>query len=263
MARGLWTGTLSFGLVAVPVRMVSAVRDRDIHFHEIDEKTGERIELRRICERDKKEVAWEDIGHGYELDGKQVLLSDDELAAAAPQRTRTIEIEEFVKLAEIDPAHFNHPYFLLPDSDSEGVTRAYRLLRDAIANTEQVAIGRVVLRSKEYLVAVRERDELLSLTTMLFADEIRDPHEIDAVPSGITGKPRRGEVAQAVKVIDAMTCDFDPSRYEDCHRRRLMRIIQKKRRTGEVDVPKIEPEPEPVPDLMAALKESLARVKQS
>ncbi len=173
MARGLWSGTLSFGLVAVPVRMVSAVRDRDVHFHEIDQKTGERIEIRRTCEKGKTEVPWEQIGRGYDLDGKQVVLSDEELTAAAPERTRTIEVEEFVDLDAIDPAHFNHPYFLLPDSGSEGVIRAYRLLRDAIANTGQVAIGRVVLRSKEYLVAVRERDELLSLTTMLFADEIR------------------------------------------------------------------------------------------
>jgi DNA end-binding protein Ku len=263
MARGLWSGTLSFGLVAVPVRMVSAVRDRDIHFHEIDRKTGERIEIRSTCEKTKQEVRWEDAGHGYELDGKQVVLSDDELAAAAPERTRTIEIEEFVELKEIDPVHFNHPYLLLPDSDSAGVTRAYLLLREAIANSGQVAIGRVVLRSKEYLVAVRERDELLSLATMLFADEIRDPKDIQAVPTGLAGTPGRGEVAQAIKVLDAMTRPFDPDRYEDCHRKRLVKIIQTKRKTGEVEIPQLEPEPEAVPDLMAALKQSLARIKQT
>jgi DNA end-binding protein Ku len=263
MARGLWSGTLSFGLVAVPVRMLSGVRDRDIHFHEIDEQTGERIEIRRTCETDNQEVPWEQIGHGYELDGKQVVLSDEELAAAAPERTRTIEIEQFVELDAIDPAHFNHPYFLLPDSESEGVIRAYRLLRDAMSSAAQVAIGRVVLRSKEYLVAVRERDGLLSLTTMLFADEIRDPASIPAVPTGRAGAPRRNEVDQAVEIIDAMTRDFDPARYEDCHRSRLMKIIQAKRRTGEVEIPAIESEPDPVPDLMAALKESLARVKQA
>ncbi len=263
MAHGLWSGTLSFGLVAVPVRMVSSVRDRDIHFHEIDEKTGERIEIRRTCEKDKKEVPWEQIGHGYELDGKQVVLSDEELGAAAPERTRTIEIEQFVELHAIDPAHFNHSYFLLPDSESEGVIRAYRLLRDAMSSTDQVAIGRVVLRSKEYLVAVRERDGLLSLTTMLFADEIRDPESIPAVPSGRAGAPRRGEVDQALEIVNAMTRDFDPTRYEDCHRSRLMKIIQAKRRTGEVEIPDVKPEPDPVPDLMAALKESLARVKQT
>jgi DNA end-binding protein Ku len=245
--------------------MVSAVRDRDIHFHEIDEKTGERIEVRRTCEKDKKEVPWQQIGHGYELDGKQVVLSDEELAAAAPERTGTIEIEEFVDLEEIDPAHFNHPYFLLPGSQSEGVLRAYQLLRDAMSSAEQAAIGRVVLRSKEYLVAVRERDELLSITTMLFADEIRDPASIPAVPSGRTGAPRRGEVNQAIEIIDAMTRDFDPARYEDCHRSRLMKIIQAKQRNREVEIPDLEPEPEPEPvaDLMTALKESLARVKRT
>lgn len=263
MARGLWSGTLSFGLVAVPVRMISAVRDRDIHFHEIDKKTSERIEIRRTCEKDNKEVPWEQVGHGYELDGVQVVLSDEELAAAAPERTRTIEIEQFVDLDAIDPAHFNHSYFLLPDSESEGVTRAYRLLLEAISTAGQVAIGRVVLRSKEYLVAVRERDGLLFLTTMLFADEIRDPTSISAVPSGRPAAPGRGEVDQAIKIIDAMTRDFDPERYEDCHRTRLMKIIRAKQRTGEVEIPDVEPEPDPVPDLMAALKESLARVKQT
>jgi DNA end-binding protein Ku len=263
MARGLWSGTLSFGLVAVPVRMVSAVRDRNIHFHEIDKKTGERIEIRRTCATDNKEVPWEQIGHGYELEGKQVVLSDEELAAAAPERTRTIEIDQFVDLDAIDPAHFNHPYFLLPDSQSEGVIRAYRLLRDAMSSAEHVAIGRIVLRAKEYLVAVHERDGLLSLTTMLFADEIRAPASISAVPTGRTGMPRRGEVDQALEIIDANTRDFNPTRYEDCHRSRLMKIIQAKRRTGEVEIPQVEPEPDHVPDLMAALKESLARVKQT
>ncbi|HEY5262167.1 MAG TPA: Ku protein [Solirubrobacteraceae bacterium] len=260
MARGLWSGTLSFGLVTVPVRMVSAVRDRGIHFHEIDHKTGERIKVRRTCEKDKREIPWEQVGHGYQLDGEQVVLSDEELAAAAPERTRTIEIEQFAQLDAIDPAHFDHPYFLLADSESEGVTRAYRLLRDAMARTEQVAIGRVVLRSKEYLVAVREREELLALSTMRFADEIRDPSDNDTVPTAQAHAPRRGEVQEAVKIIQAMSRDFDPTRYEDCHRSRLMKIIQRKRRGTEIKIPEAEPQPDPVPDLMAALKESLARI---
>jgi DNA end-binding protein Ku len=263
MARGLWSGTLSFGLVVVPVRMVSAVRDRDIHFHEIDAKTGERVKVRRICESDGNEVPWAQIGHSYDLDGRQVILSDQDLAVAAPERTRTIEIEEFVELEEIDPVHFDHSYFLLPDSDSEGVTRAYRLLRDAMSNSGQVAIGRVVLRSKEYLVAVRERDGLLGLTTMLFADEIRDPGEIEAVPYGQQDAPRREEVDRAVELLQAMTREFDPSSYEDSHRARLMKIIQRKRRTGEVEIPEVEQEPSPVPDLMAALKESMDRLQHA
>jgi DNA end-binding protein Ku len=259
MARGLWSGTLAFGLVAVPVELVSAVRDRDVHFHEVDER-GQRVEVRRTCEQDGKEVPWDEVGHGYELDGRLVVLSDEELAAAAPERTRTIEVEEFVPLEQIDPAHFDHPYYLLPQGGTEGIARAYRLLRDVMAEGEQVAIGRIVMRSREQLVAVRERDGLLALSTLLFADEIRDPGDVDAVPSGRRGAPRRAEVDEALRVIDAMTRDFDPSRYEDCHRSRLLRLIRRKQRGGEIEIPEVEPEPDPVPDLMAALEASLSRV---
>jgi DNA end-binding protein Ku len=260
MARGLWSGTLAFGLVAVPVELVSAVRDMDVHFHEVDER-GQRLEVKRVCANDGRDVPWEEVGHGYELNGRLVVLSDEELAAAAPERTRTIEVEEFVSLEQIDPAHFDHPYYLLPQGSGEGVTRAYRLLRDVMAEGEQVAIGRIVMRSREQLVAVRERDGLLALSTMLFADEIRDPSDIDAVPSGKQSAPRRREVEEALGVIDAMTRTFDPGRYEDCHRSRLLRLIGRKRRGGEVEIPEVEPEPEPVPDLMAALEASLSRVK--
>ncbi|HEX3804989.1 MAG TPA: Ku protein [Solirubrobacteraceae bacterium] len=264
MPPGIWNGTLSFGLVAVPVRMVSATRDLDVRFHQVDAETGERIQIHRVCEADGQEVAWEDIGRGYDLDGQLVTLTDDELAAAAPERTHTIEIEEFVDLDSIDPAQFDHPYFLVPGSDSEGTTRAYRLLRDAMASTNQVAIGRVVLRSNEYLVAVRERDELLSLTTMLFADDLRSADEIDAIPTGSIGEPKRGEVAQAVKLIDAMTEEFDPSSYEDRYRERLLDLVQRKRKSKKAKLEPIdEPAPAPVPDLMAALKASLERVRNS
>ncbi len=259
MARGLWSGTLAFGLVAVPVELVSAMRDMDVHFHEVDE-SGQRLEVKRVCGRDGKEVPWEQVGHGYELDGRMVVLSGEELAAAAPERTRTIEVEQFVPLEQIDPAHFDHPYYLLPTGSGEGVTRAYRLLRDVMAEEEQVAIGRIVMRSREQLVTVRERDGLLALSTMLFADELRDPRDVDAVPTGRRAAPRRGEVEQALSVIDAMTRDFDPGRYEDCHRARLLRLIRRKQRGGEVEIPQVEPEPEPAPDLMAALEASLSRV---
>lgn len=267
MPAGLWNGTLSFGLVAVPVRMVSATRDLDVRFHQIDGETGERIQVRRFCEADGGEVAWEDIGRGYELDGRLVTLSDEELEAAAPERTHTIEIEEFVALGEIDPAQFDHPYYLVPGSDSEGTTRAYRLLRDAMASTNQVAIGRVVLRSNEYLVAVREHDQLLALSTMLFADELRGTDELDAIPDGSTGEPKRGEVSQAVKLIEALTRDFEPDGYEDRNRERLLALVESKRSsrraTSAAAPDEREPELEPAPDLMAALKASLERVRHS
>jgi DNA end-binding protein Ku len=266
MPSGIWNGTLSFGLVAVPVRMVSATRDLDVRFHQVDAETGERIQIHRMCEADGQEVPWEDIGRGYDLDGQLVTLTDEELDAAAPERTHTIEIEEFVDLDEIDPAQFDHPYYLVPSSESEGTTRAYRLLRDAMASTNQAAIGRVVLRSNEYLVAVREHDDLLALTTMLFADELRGTDEIDAIPTGSTGEPKRGEVAQAVKLIDAMTRDFEPDAYEDHYRERLLELVESKRKSkkrGAKPPPVEEPELEPAPDLMAALKQSLERVRRS
>ncbi len=262
MPQGIWNGTLSFGLVAVPVRMVSATRDQTIRFHQVDAETGERIQIRRVCEVDGQEVDWEDIGRGYDRDEQLVTLTDDELAAAAPERTHTIEIEEFVDLDEIDPAQFDHPYFLIPGSDSEGTTRAYRLLRDAMSRSNQVAIGRVVLRSNEYLVAVRERDQLLSLTTMLFADELRDVSEIDTIPTGSAGEPKRGEVTAAVELLDAMTVEFDPASYEDRDRTALTELIERKRKRSKPRAaPAEEPEVETAPDLMDALKASLERVR--
>jgi DNA end-binding protein Ku len=266
MPAGIWSGTLSFGLVAVPVRMVSATRDLDVRFHQVDAETGERVQIRRFCEAEDKEVPWEDIGRGYDLDGQLVTLTDEELDAAAPERTHTIEIEEFVNLDEIDPAQFDHPYYLVPSSESEGTTRAYQLLRDAMASTNQVAIGRVVLRSNEYLVAVREHNELLALTTMLFADELRDGDTIDAVPTGTTGEPKRGEVAEAAKLINAMTREFDASSYEDHYRERLLELVDSKRKSKKkrAKLPQVEEtevEPDAAPDLMAALRQSLERAR--
>ena len=264
MPAGIWNGTLSFGLVAVPVRLVSATRDRDVHFHQVDVETGERIQVRRVCDSDGQEVAWEDVGRGYDLDDKLVTLTSEDLEAAAPERTHTIEIEEFVDLDAIDPAQFDHPYFLVPASDSEGTTRAYRLLRDAMARTNQVAIGRMVLRSNEYLVAVRQRDELLSLTTMLFADELRSTTEVGTIPTGPVGEPKRGEIAQAVELLEAMTTGYAPDDYEDEYRARMLELVESKRRTPGGRPPAVEePAREPVPDLMAALKASLERVRRS
>ncbi|HET9093699.1 MAG TPA: Ku protein [Solirubrobacteraceae bacterium] len=266
MPAGIWSGTLSFGLVAVPVRMVSATRDLDVRFHQVDGETGERIEVHRTCELDGQEVPWEDIGRGYDLDGQLVTLTDEELEAAAPERTHTIEIEEFVDLDEIDPAQFDHPYYLVPSSDSEGTTRAYRLLRDAMASSNQAAIGRVVLRSNEYLVAVREHDHLLALTTMLFADELRPAEAIDSIPGDdAAGAPKRAEVTQAVKLIDAMTRRFDPAAYEDLHRRRLLELVESRRTRRKPKMAAEETVPSPAdgaPDLMAALKASLERVRR-
>jgi DNA end-binding protein Ku len=258
MARALWSGSLSFGLVNVPVQLFSAVRDQDLHFRQLHEKDGSPIETRRFCAEEDREVGFEDVGHGYELDdGKQVVLTDEELAAAAPRKTRTIDIEAFVDLADVDPVYFDHPYFVLPQGEAEGSRRAYQLLVEVMRSTERAALGRFVLRTKEYLVAVRVRDDLLSLTTMLFHDEIRPTKDI---PGG-GRKPAKERLDRAVALVEALSVDWDPSRYEDRYRERLLEVIERKKKGKRIAVPEDEPQPAPVPDLMAALERSLQQAK--
>ncbi|MGX6446888.1 non-homologous end joining protein Ku [Patulibacter sp. S7RM1-6] len=265
MARSLWTGSLSFGLVNVPVQLVSATRDLDVHFHQVQRDTGERVETRRVAVEDGEEVDWEDVAKGWETeDGELVVLTDEDFASAQPEKTRTVDIDLFVDLADIDPINFDHPYWLLPAGEGEGAARAYRLLVEVMGQAGQVAIGRIVLRAKEYLVALREQDGLLSLTTMLFADEIRDPQDTGAIPSGTDTDPSKAEVDDAVALIEELTDDFDPARYDDCHRVRLLRLIDEKREGGEIEIPEIEPEPKPQKapaDLIAALEDSLAKAR--
>lgn len=265
MARSLWTGSLSFGLVNVPVQLVSAVRDRDVHFHQVHKETGERVQMQRVASTDGKEVDWEDVAKGWETDDdRMIVLTDEDFEAAQPDKTRTVDIDLFVALTDIDPVYFDHPYWLLPAGDGDGPIRAYRLLVDVMAKAGQVAIGRIVLRAKEYLVALREQDGLLSLTTMHFADELRTPDDIGAIPTGKKGKPTKREIDDAVALIGELTDDFKPSRYDDCHRVRLLRLIDEKRKNGEVEIPEHDPEPAPQKapkDLMAALEESLATAR--
>jgi DNA end-binding protein Ku len=254
MARSLWTGSLSFGLVNVPVALFSAARDLDVHFHQLHEKDGARIEVRRFCAKEDAEVAYEDIGHGYELDsGKRVVLTDADLEAVAPRRTRTIEIDSFVDADELDPILFDHPYWLVPTGEAAGPKRAYRLLVDAMEDSERVALGRFVLRSKEYLVAVRARDGLLALTTMLFADEVRATKGIDNGGR----KPSKRALAEAVKLIEALSQDFDPSDYTDEHRERLLAVIEDKRKRRTIEAPEQDDEPRAPTDLMAALRKTM------
>src|SRR4051794_14489538 len=173
MARSLWSGSLSFGLVNVPVQLVTAARDIDFHFHQLHVKDKARIEQRRFCTEEDIEVGWEEVAHSYALDGKKVVVTDEELASVQPRKTRTIDIEAFVDLADVDPIYFDHPYVLVPAGESEGTMRASRLLVAVMEKTERAALGRFVMRTKEYLAAVRVRDGALTLTTMLFHDEVR------------------------------------------------------------------------------------------
>jgi DNA end-binding protein Ku len=259
MARSLWAGSISFGLVNVPVALYSAVRDLDVHFRQLHEKDGAPIDTRRFCSEEDKEVPFEAVGHGYELDdGGQVVLTDDDLAAAAPRKTRTIDIEAFVDVDEVDPIYFDHPYFLAPVGEAEGNLRAYRLLVKVMESTDRAALGRFVLRSKEYLVLVRVRDGRLALTTMLFHDEVRPTKDVD------TGgrKPAKAQLDAATSLIEALSVDWDPSQYRDCYRERLLEVIERKRKGKRITAPKADRDAGgPPPDIMAALKESLERAR--
>jgi DNA end-binding protein Ku len=252
--RALWNGSLSFGLVNVPVRLASAARDLDLHFRQLHEKDGAPIEQRRFCTKEDKEVDWEEVGRGFDLeDGGQVVLTDEQLATAQPRKTRTIDIEAFVDLEDVDPIYFDHPWFLVPSGESEGTLRAYQLLVKVMESTDRAALGRFVMRTKEYLVLVRPRDGLLALTTLLFHDEVRPTREI--APGG--RKPAKRKVDQAVAVIESLAAEWEPERYTDCYRERLTRVVQDKKKGRRVKAPEKPREPKPAPDLMAALQETL------
>jgi DNA end-binding protein Ku len=260
MARSLWTGSLSFGLVNVPVALYSAIRDTDVHFRQLHDADHVPIEVHRFCADEDVEVPQEEIAHGYETDdGEQVVLSDAELATAAPRKTRTIDIEAFVDVADVDPILFDHPYLLMPAGETEGTARACRLLLEVMGRTDRAALGRIVLRTREYLVLIRERDDRLALTTLLFHDEVRDPKGLPT-PTG-KQKPTKKQVDQTIAVIDALSCDWDPGRYEDRYEKRLKRVIRDKGKGKTIKPPERERPPSPVPDLMAALEQTLAEIQ--
>jgi DNA end-binding protein Ku len=261
MARSLWTGSLSFGLVNVPVVLVTAVRDQDLHFRQLHEPDGAPIEVQRWCEKEDVEVPYEEITHSYELeDGGQVIVSDEELEAIEPRRTRTIEIEQFVDLAEVDPIYFDHPYYLLPAGSDDGSARAYRLLTDVMARTERAALGRFVMRAKEYLAIVRAHDKALMLSTMLFADEVRDGKDVENAAQK-SHKPPAQQLRAAVAVIEELSDDWEPGEWKDRYRRRLQDVVSQKRKGKTVKAPEPRETPSEVPDLMAALEQTLAEMR--
>jgi DNA end-binding protein Ku len=257
-ARSLWTGSLSFGLVNVPVSLVSAVRDQNLHFHQIHNKTHERLHVSYVCTKEKAPVDYAELAHGFDAGDGYVMLTDDELAAAQPEKTRTIDIAKFVALEEIDPILFDHPYYLLPAGEGEGPLRAYRLLVEVMADADKVAIGQFVLRTKEYLVAVRAKDGLLALTTMLFQHEIRPTDELD-LPT--RKRPGTAKVDRAVALVEALSADFDHDAYKDRYRRRLRKLVKDKEAGETIKAPPSPKTPGPPPDIMEALKASLDKVR--
>jgi DNA end-binding protein Ku len=260
--NAIWTGSISFGLVTVPVRMISATRSQDVRFHQLEEGTGSRIRLRRVAEQSGEEVPNDRIVKGYELEpGRYVVIEAEEIASLKPKANRQIEIEDFVDLADIDPVFFEQPYYLIPDKDN---AKAYRLLADVMEELGKVAIGRFVLRSKEALVAIRPVDGALVLETMRFADEVLaiDREQPLAEPAS---EPSEREKEMARQLVSSLTAQFDPEKYHDEYREELLALIDKKAAGEEIVAAPSTEEPAKVLDLMAALEASLARAgaKQS
>lgn len=257
MARPIWQGTISFGLVVVPVALYSATEDHTVSFHQLQRGTSDRIRYRRVNARTGKEVDLADIVKGYEVDeGEYVVVEPDELAEIAPEKSRGIEIETFVELEEIDPAFFGKTYYLAPTDDS--YAHAYHLLLRAMAAGNRVGIARFVMRGKEYLTAIRAGDQVITLETMYFSDEIRDPASaISNLPA--PDQPRERELSMAIDLIESMTGPWRPDDYHDTYQERVRELIDNKRQ-GRKTKPAAAPrEPTKVVDLTEALQRSVRR----
>jgi DNA end-binding protein Ku len=252
MPRSIWNGTIAFGAVAVPIKLYSAVESKTVHFHEVHLKDGARIEHRPFCAKEDKEVPREEIVKGFEVrQGRYVVVAKEEIDAAGGSRSRIIDVDRFVPVADIDPVFYAKAYFV--GSQDEGAD-AYKLLQAALARTERAALGRFTFHHREYLAAIRAYKNVMVLHTMRFADELVAPKELEVPKLG--RKPGAREVEMAKRLIDALHEPFRPGRLHDEYREAVLAAIQRKAK-GEEIVAAEEPEAEPPDDLMAALKASL------
>jgi DNA end-binding protein Ku len=260
MARAIWTGTISFGMVTIPVKLYSALNRKSVRFHQLSVKTGARVAQKRVDPSTGEEVPYESIVKGYEIAPERyVVIEPGELEALEPKKTKTIEIEDFVELSEIDPILYDHPYYLAP---GVGGAKPYRLLLEAMAETGKVAIARVVIRSKEALVAIRPMGDALGMATMIFADEVLAADRLDEVSEAAEVKTTKRELDMAKQLVDSLAGGFEPDKYRDSYREQVLELIERKAEGKEIAV---QPEPEevtaPAPDLMSALKASLDAVR--
>jgi DNA end-binding protein Ku len=260
MARAIWSGSISFGLLNVPVKLYSAVARRGISLREIRESDGARIRHRRVAEGTDEEVPYEQIVKAFEITpDRYVPLSKDELSSLAPEKTRAIDVQDFVDLDQIDPIYFDSPYYLGP---ADGAEKAYSLLAQAMETSGKVAIARFVFRNKEHLAAIRTSGGVLSLTTMRFADEVVPANELEEVLPEKTPKVAKREREMAEQLIDSLSTEFDPGAYRDEYREQLLAMIERKAEGKEVLAPASEkPKVTEAPDLIAALEESIAAVQ--
>jgi DNA end-binding protein Ku len=259
MPRSIWTGAISFGLVNVPVKLYSAVSKKTVRFHQLHEADGVRIQQKRVCPADGEEVSYDQIVKGYEITPDQyVVVTPEELEAIEPRKTKTIDIEDFVDLEDIDPIFYDHPYYLLPGT---GAAKPYKLLVTAMHDASKVAIARVVIRQKEQLVAIRPTGDILTMETMNFADEVIPHDRFDEAPDADVDTNKR-EVDMARQLIESLSAEFDPSKYTDTYRERVLQLIEQKAEGKEIAVQPAE-EPQEVPDLMAALEASVNAARQN
>ena len=256
MPRSIWSGSISFGLVNVPVKLTTATSPKDVRFHQLHATDGGRVNQKRVCSLDGEEVDYSEIVKGYEIHkGQYVVVEPEELESLAPEASRSIDIEEFVDLAEIDPLFFEHSYYLVPDG---AAAKPYALLVEAMEGTGKVGIGRFVLRTKQYLAALRPRDGVLVLSTLLFADEVVVPSELDVRTTRDT-KPSERELNMARQLVTSLSAEWEPDKYRDDFRDKVMELIEAKAEGNEIAAPEAVERPAPVVDLMAALEASLAR----
>jgi DNA end-binding protein Ku len=261
MPRSIWTGAISFGLVTVPVKLYSAVSKKTVRFHQLDSDSGVRISMKRVNPVTGEEVPYDRLVKGYEIaPEKYVLIDPSELEALEPTKTRTIDIEDFVELSDIDPVFYDHPYYLAP---GPGGAKPYRLLLEAMRETDKVGIATVVIRSKQHLVALRPIGDVLGLATMLFADEVVDPDRIDDLPDPDEIKTTDKELTIAKQLVESLAGPFEPEKYRDTYREEVLALIERKAAGEEIAVqPVAEEAPAEVPDLMSALQASLDQVRK-
>ncbi len=260
MPRAIWTGAISFGLVTVPVKLYAAVQSKTVKFNQLDADDHSRISMKRTNAQTGEEVPYERIVKGFEISpDRYVIVEPGELEALDPKKTKTIDIEGFVELDQVDPIYFDHPYYLVPGT---GGAKPYRLLCDAMAETGRVGIAKVVIRSKQQLVALRPMGDVLAMSTMNFHDEIVDAGGLDEVPTREDVDSRPRELEMAKQLVDSLAEPWEPEKYEDTYREQILALIERKAAGEEITVqPAEKADTSPVPDLMSALKASLDAVR--
>ena len=259
MARPIWSGAISFGLVTVPVKLFTATESKQVSFNQFQKDTGQRIRYKRVAEDSGEEVSYDEIVKGYEIEkGRYVLVEPEELEELEPRKSRTIDIEDFVDLDDIDPVYFDKTYYLGPANDA-GAEKPYALLHKALSDARKVAVARFVMRTKEYLAVVRPIGDMLGLETMYFPDEVRHAGSVEGAP--VEADLSERELGIAKQLIESMSSSWEPERYEDTYRERVLELIEAKAK-GETIVTEREAAPAPVGDLMAALEASVARARE-